>query len=72
VIQRVAKKAFEDRHILVDDAVLNYLSTHLTRSFPLVHKVVARADQKSLSTGRKITIPILKQVMDEINEEQAL
>ena len=70
VIQMVAKKAFEDRHILVEENVLNYLSTHLTRSFPLVQKVVELADKKSLSAGRKITIPILKQVIDEIKQEQ--
>ncbi|MGN0919366.1 MAG: hypothetical protein ACI4OR_01200 [Alphaproteobacteria bacterium] len=72
VIQMVAKKAFEDRHILVEENVLNYLATHLTRSFPLVQRVVELADKKSLSIGRKITIPILKQVIDEINEEQEL
>ena len=72
VIQMVAKKAFEDRHILVEESVLNYLATHLTRSFPLVQQVVELADKKSLSEGRKITIPILKQVIDEINKEQEL
>ena len=72
VIQMVAKKAFEDRHILVEENVLNYLSTHLTRSFPLVQKVVDLADKKSLSAGRKITIPILKQAIDEITKEQEL
>ena len=70
VIQMVAKKAFEDRHILVEENVLGYLSTHLTRSFPLVQKVVEVADKKSLSVGRKITIPILKQAIDEIKQEQ--
>ena len=59
-IQMVAKKAFEDRHILVEESVLNYLATHLTRSFPLVQQVIELADNKSLSAGRKITIPILK------------
>ena len=72
VIQMVAKKAFEDRHILVEENVLNYLAIHLTRSFPLVQQVIALADKKSLSAGRKITIPILKQAIDEINEEQKL
>ena len=72
VIQMVAKKAFEDRHILVEENVLNYLATHLTRSFPLVQKVIDLADKKSLSAGRKITIPILKKVIDEMRKEQEL
>lgn len=71
-IQMVAKKAFEDRHILVEENVLSYLSTHLTRSFPFVQRVVDLADKKSLSAGRKITIPVLKQVIDEISKEQEL
>lgn len=72
VIQMVAKKAFEDRHILVEESVLNYLATHLDRSFTIVQQVVELADKKSLSAGRKITIPILKQVLDEIKQEQEL
>ena len=72
VIQMVAKKAFEDRHILVEENVLNYLSTHLTRSFPLVQQVIELADKKSLSTGHKITISILKQVINELKQEQEL
>lgn len=72
VIQMVAKKAFEDRHVLVEENVLSYLATHLTRSFPLVQKVVERADKESLSAGRKITIPILKKSIDEVKQEQAL
>ena len=70
VIQMVAKKAFEDRHIMVEENVVKYLATHLTRSFPLLQRVVDLADKKSLSVGRKITIPILKQVMDDIKQEQ--
>ena len=63
VIRAVAHKAFEDRHILVDEVVLDYLSTHLTRSFSLLQQVVERADKFSLEAGRKITIPIVKQVI---------
>ena len=70
VSRAVASKAFKDRHILVDDAVLDYLSTHLTRSFSLLQQVVDRADKLSLEVGRKITIPILKQVMQELRGEE--
>ena len=70
VIHAVARKAFEDRHILVDDTVLDYLSTHLTRSFSLLQQVVERADKLSLEVGRKITIPILKQVIQELKGDE--
>ena len=57
------KNEFEKRHILVEESVLDYLSQHLTRSFPLLQRVVAQADRQSLESGRKITIPILKSVI---------
>ena len=65
LMRQVAKKAFEDRHILVEESVLDYLSQHLTRSFPLLHRVVAQADQLALESGRKITIPIIRQVIQQ-------
>jgi chromosomal replication initiation ATPase DnaA len=70
VIRAVANKAFKDRHILVDDAVLAYLSMHLTRSFSLLQQVIERADKLSLEVGRKITIPILKQVIQELKGDE--
>ncbi len=65
LMRQVAKKDFEDRHILVEENVLDYLSQHLTRSFPLLQRVVAKADQLALESGRKITIPIIRQVIQQ-------
>lgn len=70
VIRAVAGKAFKDRHILVDDTVLDYLSMHLTRSFSLLQQVIERADKLSLEAGRKITIPFLKQVIQELRGDE--
>ena len=62
-MRQIAKNEFEKRHILVEESVLDYLSQHLTRSFPLLQRVVEQADRQSLESGRKITIPILKSVI---------
>ena len=72
VMRAVAHKAFEDRHILVDEVVLDYLSSHLTRSFSLLQQVVDRADKLSLEAGRKITIPIIKQVIQELKGDESV
>ena len=64
-MRQIAKNEFEKRHILVEESVLDYLSQHLTRSFPLLQRVVAQADRQSLESGRKITIPIVKSVIQE-------
>lgn len=72
VIRAIAHKAFEDRHILVDEAVLDYLAGHLTRSFSLLQQVVDRADKLSLEVGRKITIPIMKQVIQELKGDESV
>ena len=72
VIRAVAHKAFEDRHILVEDSVLDYLAGHLTRSFSLLQQVIERADKLSLEVGRKITIPIMKQVIQELKGDESV
>ncbi len=69
-IRAVAHKAFEDRHILVDEPVLDYLAGHLTRSFSLLQRVVDRSDKLSLEAGRKITIQIVKQAIQELKGDE--
>jgi len=49
---------------------LDYLSMHLTRSFSLLQQVIERADKLSLEAGRKITVPFLKQVIQELRGDE--
>ncbi len=63
----VLVKHFSDRQILVGKDVVEYLISHGERSFSFAKKIVAEADNLSLSEKRRITIPLIKQVINNIS-----
>ncbi len=64
----VLRHAFQERHILVDESVLIYATTHMDRSFQTIQQVIETADALSLAEGRKITIPVIKETLNKIKE----
>ena len=67
-VAEVLKRAFQERHILVEESVLSYAVTHMARSFKMIQDVIQTADELSLSEGRKITIPVIKETLKRIGE----
>ena len=66
----VLVKLFTDRQLEVEPNVLNYLVPRMERSFAAAGKLVARLDKAALSVGRRITVPLARQVMrSEHNDE---
>jgi len=57
-------KLFSDKQIQVTPDVVQYLVTRLERSFAAALKTVAALDNLSLAEKRKITIPLVKAVLD--------
>ncbi len=66
LIFAVLTKSFFDRHILIEPQVVEYAVKHMERSFQTIRLLIDQADQLSLAEGRKITIPIMKQVLEMI------
>ena len=62
----VLAKAFDERGILVDAAVLEYAVRQSERTFEALHALIEQADQLSLSQNRRITIPIIKQALSQL------
>lgn len=62
----VLSKAFAERFIFVPPAVLEYAVKQVERSFPAVHALIEAADTLSLSEGRRITIPLMKQALQTL------
>jgi len=65
-IEAVCAKVFEDKQILVDPSVFSYIATHLTRSFTTVQEVLNLADSLALQKGRRITIPLIREAIGQI------
>ena len=68
VLRDVLKRTMAERQIFVDEAVLNYALTHMPRSFQSVQELIRRADLMSLAQGRKITVPVIREVLNEMGE----
>nr|WP_277346063.1 DnaA/Hda family protein [Sneathiella chinensis] len=59
----VLLKLFTDRQLSVSPDVLQYLIARLERSFGEAQRVVAAIDELSLAEKRKITIPLVRNLL---------
>ena len=60
---------FSDRQLLVTSEVINFAVMHRERSFLAAQTLVAWADKMGLSEKRKITIPLVKKVIKQMERE---
>ena len=68
LIYAVLTKSFNERGIMVDPSVLEYATRYTERTFEAVQNLIERADGLALSQNRRITIPIVKQVLSELSQ----
>lgn len=66
ILTALYAKFFHDRQILVKNDVIAYLVTHMDRSYANAHYLVQSIDQWALATGKPVTIPVVKQFLDNI------
>lgn len=59
----VLAKAFADRQLRVAAEVLQYAVARLERSFEAVQDFVATVDERSLASGRAVTLPLVRSVL---------
>ncbi len=67
LIAALLVKLFADRQLRVGDEVIAYLLARIERSFAAVRDVVAAIDTLALAEGRRITVPLARQVLAEAN-----
>lgn len=63
LLTMVMAKQFADRQVAVAPDVLHYLVGRMERSFDEARRVVETLDKASLSQGRAVTIPLIKQTL---------
>lgn len=68
LIRQVIAKAFRDRQIIVDEKVINYAVPRLPRTFAAAQAFVARADQVAFASQRKISMPLVQRIIDDLSE----
>ncbi|PPR18325.1 MAG: hypothetical protein CFH40_02473 [Alphaproteobacteria bacterium MarineAlpha10_Bin3] len=61
-------KLFADRQLSVGAEVLTYILGRMERSFAAAHALVAALDRHALAARRRVTIPLARDVMEQLNE----
>ncbi|PHZ86111.1 HdaA/DnaA family protein [Paremcibacter congregatus] len=70
LLAAVIVKQFTDRQITVPQEVVNYLMLRIERSFAAARDIVSRIDTLALSRQRKITVPLVRNLLDDLPENE--
>ena len=65
LVRGLYRKLFAERQLKVSDDVIAYLVTHAARGFATVTELVARLDEQALSSKKAVTIPFIRQILQE-------
>jgi len=63
VMAAVLVKLFADRQLKVDDEVIRFALSHIERSFEAARRLVAAADNAALASRRKVSVPLLRELL---------
>ena len=62
-LQAILVKLFHDRQLNVEPGVIAYILPRIERSFASVQDLVKKIDEKSLSSKRSVTIPLVRDIL---------
>jgi chromosomal replication initiation ATPase DnaA len=68
LIGAVLLKLFADRQLAVGEEVIIYMLHHMERSFAAASRLVAALDAAALAAQRRITVPLVRQVLGSRGE----
>jgi chromosomal replication initiation ATPase DnaA len=66
LLRAVLVKLFIDRQLVVDTAVIDALALRMERSFAAARQVVDRLDRLALERGRRVTRPLVQEVLADL------
>lgn len=67
----VLAKLFHDRQLVVGEAEISFLLTHMERSIAAAERVVERADRRALALKRRVTVALLRETLDSLSGDPA-
>jgi len=63
-LKAVLEKLFRDRQLIISTDVLDYAITRMPRTFSDCHTLVNHLDREALAQSRRITIPLVRTVLE--------
>jgi len=70
LIAALLVKMFADRQVHVAHDVISYAISRMERSFLAARQIVEKADQLALIEKKRITVPLIKRVLESIEQEE--
>ncbi|GIR46947.1 MAG: hypothetical protein CM15mP56_5230 [Alphaproteobacteria bacterium] len=64
VLRGIIIKISKDKGLLLSDNVINYILSHVERSYSIINSFINELDQLSLIRKKKITIPFIKKFIE--------
>ena len=64
VLRGIIIKISKDKGLLLSDTVINYILSHVERSYSIINSFINELDQLSLIKKKKITIPFIKKFIE--------
>ena len=64
VLRGIIIKISKDKGLLLSDTVINYIISHIERSYLIINTFISDLDQLSLIKKKKITIPLIKKFIE--------
>ena len=64
VLRGIIIKISKDKGLLLSDTVINYILSHVERSYSIINGFINELDQLSLIRKKKITIPFIKKFIE--------
>ncbi len=68
LLKAVLVKHFSDRQLIVEPAVIDTIALRMERSMAMAEAVVAAVDQKALAMKRKVTRPLVLEVLAALGQ----
>lgn len=65
-------KLFADRQLNVNNDIVRYILPRMERSFAAARDIVAKADKKALADKQKISIPLLRKVLADMQSDEPM
>ena len=65
VLRGIIIKISRDKGLLLSDVVINFILSHVERSYSEINKFLNELDHLSLIKKKKITIPFVKNLMEK-------
>ena len=65
-------KLFNDRQLIISQEILNYILNNSERSFEYISKLIDEIDNLSWTYSRAVSIPIVKEALNNLNKNQQL